>query len=79
MIAALDRGDEVTVLQRRSAGLPCREVLGDVADPAAVTRAVRGQDAVLHLAAKVDVVGPRDEFERANVHGTVSFRCHHLQ
>ena len=43
----LDRGDEVTVLQRRPSGLPCREVLGDVADSAVVERAARGQDAVL--------------------------------
>ncbi|SNS11217.1 Nucleoside-diphosphate-sugar epimerase [Geodermatophilus pulveris] len=68
--ALLDRGDEVTVLQRRPAGLPCREVLGDVADPAAVRRAARGQDAVLHLAAKVDVTGPWAEYAAANVGGT---------
>jgi len=67
--ALLARGDEVTVLQRRPAGLGCREVLGDVADPTAVQRAV-GQEAVVHLAAKVDVVGPWPEFERTNVHGT---------
>ena len=30
----------------------------DVADPAAVAAAVAGQDAVVHLAAKVDVTGP---------------------
>ena len=66
------RGDDVTVMQRRSAGLSCREVLGDVADPDAVGRAVRGQDAVLHLAAKVDVVGPREQYERANVQGTAA-------
>lgn len=66
----LDRGDEVTVLQRRTAGLACREVLGDVADADVVRRAARGQGAVLHLAAKVDVVGPRRDFERANVQGT---------
>jgi nucleoside-diphosphate-sugar epimerase len=64
------RGDDVTVLQRRPAGLPCTEVLGDVADPAAVRRAVRGQDAVVHLAAKVDVVGRWAEYVRANVEGT---------
>ena len=68
--ALLSRGDEVTVLQRRPAGLPCREVLGDVADPETVGRAVAGQDAVLHLAAKVDVVGPAAEYRRANVEGT---------
>ncbi|MGY1634604.1 NAD-dependent epimerase/dehydratase family protein [Geodermatophilus sp. SYSU D01186] len=66
----LERGDEVTVLQRRPSGLPCREVLGDVADPAVVGRAVRGQDAVLHLAAKVDVTGPWAEYVAANVDGT---------
>ncbi len=68
--ALLGRGDEVTVLQRRPAGLPCREVLGDVADPAAVRRATRGQDAVLHLAAKVDVTGPWAEYVSANIAGT---------
>ncbi|ADB75132.1 NAD-dependent epimerase/dehydratase family protein [Geodermatophilus obscurus] len=66
----LERGDEVTVLQRRPSGLPCAEVLGDVADPAVVGRAVRGQDAVLHLAAKVDVTGPWAEYVTANVDGT---------
>jgi 2-alkyl-3-oxoalkanoate reductase len=68
--ALAERGDEVTVLQRRPAGLPVREVLGDVADGAAVGRAVAGQDAVLHLAAKVDVTGRWTEYERANVEGT---------
>jgi 2-alkyl-3-oxoalkanoate reductase len=66
----LERGDEVTVLQRRPSGLPCAEVLGDVADPAAVRRAARGQDAVLHLAAKVDVTGRWAEYAHANVDGT---------
>jgi nucleoside-diphosphate-sugar epimerase len=68
--ALLDRGDAVTVLQRRPAGLPCAEVLADVADPAAVGRAVRGQDAVVHLAAKVDVVGSWTQYARANITGT---------
>jgi len=66
----LARGDEVTALQRRPSGLPCREVLGDVADPAVVERAARGQDAVLHLAAKVDVTGPWAQYASANVEGT---------
>ena len=51
------RGDQVTVLQRRPAGLGLPEVLADVADPAAVRRAVAGQDAVVHLAAKVNITG----------------------
>ena len=49
--ALLRRGDSVTVLQRRPAGLDTAEVLGDVADTELVLAAVRGQDAVLHLAA----------------------------
>ncbi len=68
--ALLDRGDDVTVLQRGAAGLPTREVRGDVADPEVVSRAVSGAEVVVHLAAKVDVVGPRVEYERANVLGT---------
>ena len=66
----LDRGHEVRVLQRRPSGLPCSEVLGDVADPTVVARATAGQDAVVHLAAKVDVVGRWEEYARANVQGT---------
>jgi 2-alkyl-3-oxoalkanoate reductase len=66
-----DRGDEVTVLQRRPAGIDgAREVLGDVADPTAVRAAAGKQDAVLHLAAKVDVVGRWADYERANIAGT---------
>jgi nucleoside-diphosphate-sugar epimerase len=70
------RGDEVTVLQRRPSrvlgGLPVREVLGDVADPDVVVAAARGQEAVVHLAAKVDVVGRWRDYQHANVEGTRS-------
>ncbi|MEO7746466.1 MAG: NAD-dependent epimerase/dehydratase family protein [Actinomycetota bacterium] len=68
--ALIGRGDTVTVLQRRPSGLACAQVLGDVADGEAVARAVAGQQAVVHGAAKVDVVGPWPEYERANVVGT---------
>ncbi len=68
--ALLSRGDRVTVLQRRSSGLPCAEVLGDIADRAAVERATTGQDAVVHLAAKVDVTGRWPEYAQANIEGT---------
>ena len=64
------RGDDVTVLQRRPSGLTCAEVLGDVADRSVVRRAVEGQDAVVHLAAKVDVTGPWAEYARVNIGGT---------
>ena len=66
----LERGDEVTVLQRRPAGLPCAEVLGDVADPSVIGPAARSQDAVVHLAAKVDVTGRWSEYVHANIDGT---------
>jgi 2-alkyl-3-oxoalkanoate reductase len=66
----LARGDDVTVLQRRPSGLPCTEVLGDVADEFVVRRAVAEQDAVVHLAAKVDVTGPWVEYARINIGGT---------
>ena len=70
--ALADRGDRVTVLQRRPAGLGLPEMLTDISDVAAVRTAVSNQDAVIHLAAKVNVVGPEAEYERINVHGTRS-------
>ena len=60
-----ERGDHVTVMQRRPSGLGLPEILGDVGDPAAVRGALSGADAVIHLAAKVNVVGPwQDYFDR---------------
>ena len=70
--ALLHRGDDVTVLQRRTAGIDTTEVLGDVADVQLIRSAVRGHDAVLHMAAKVDVVGPWEQYLRVNVDGTRS-------
>ncbi len=64
------RGDDVTVMQRRPSGLRLREVVGDVTDERAVRRAVAGQDAVVHLAAKVNVVGAPVDYEAVNVGGT---------
>ncbi len=66
------RGDQVTVLQRRPAGLGLPEVRADVADAEAVRQAVAGHDAVVHLAAKVDVTGPWAAYARANIAGTKS-------
>ena len=74
--ALIVRGDEVTVMQRRSSGrggaaaLGCREMLGDITDQDAVRRAVRGQDAVIHLAAKVDVSGRWADYRAVNIDGT---------
>ena len=68
--ALAERGDDVTVLQRRPAGLGLREVQADVADPDAVLRAVDGHDAVVHLAAKVNITGAWADYQRINVEGT---------
>jgi len=65
-----ERGDDVTVLQRSESGLSLPEVRADIADAPAVAEAVRGHDAVIHCAARVGVVGTREEFERTNVEGT---------
>jgi 2-alkyl-3-oxoalkanoate reductase len=64
------RGDRVTVLQRRPAGLGLPEVLADVADAETVRQAVAGHDAVVHLAAKVDVTGSWAAYAQANIAGT---------
>lgn len=66
----LDRGDDVTVFQRRTAALDCREICGDITDPAAVTSSVEGIDAVVHMAARVSPVGSRRAFDDVNVRGS---------
>lgn len=67
-----ERGDDVTVFQRRPSSLGLTEVLGDITDVDAVTDAVDGVDAVVHLAARVGVVGTWSEFEATNVAGTAA-------
>ncbi|HEY5185621.1 MAG TPA: NAD-dependent epimerase/dehydratase family protein [Actinomycetes bacterium] len=68
--ALAERGDDVTVFQRRPSGLPVREVLGDVTDADAVRGAAARVDAVVHLAARVSMTGAWALFEAANVRGT---------
>ncbi|GLB68496.1 NAD-dependent epimerase/dehydratase family protein [Arthrobacter mangrovi] len=51
-------------------GPAAEQVLGSLADPAAVARAVEGMDAVIHLAAKVSFTGEWDEFAAVNIEGT---------
>ena len=68
------RGDTVRSLARgdypalRSLGV--ETLRGDVADPAAVARAIEGCDVVFHVAAKAGVWGPYEEYHQANVVGT---------
>lgn len=66
-----DRGDEVAAFQRRPAGIPgVEDRLGSLTDPAAVARAAEGRDAIVHLAAKVSISGPEDEYRAINIGGT---------
>ncbi|WP_439101192.1 NAD-dependent epimerase/dehydratase family protein [Congregibacter sp.] len=66
----LERGDDVAVLQRTSCDLQVDEYLGEVTNTTLVSQAVAGAEAVIHLAAKVSVVGPWADFQRVNVVGT---------
>ena len=68
------RGDEVVVLQRRPSAvaseLGLTEHLADLNDADEVGRAMPGVEAVIHLAARVGVVGSAAQFHEANVTGT---------
>ncbi len=69
----LARGDEVSTLQRSPSGIAgVTEFQGSITDVDSVLEAVLGQDAVIHLAAKVDIVGALDEFVQVNVEGTTN-------
>lgn len=70
-VASLERlGHTVTTLQRGATDLGDRQVRGAITDTTALGTACGGQDGVIHLAAKVGVVGERQEYERDNVGGT---------
>ena len=69
----VERGDDVVALQRhRAAGLADRvdQRLGDIAERDAVMGAAEGCDGVIHLAAKVGVIGARADYVSTNVDGT---------
>ncbi|UZN04208.1 NAD-dependent epimerase/dehydratase family protein [Cellulomonas sp. S1-8] len=66
-----DAGHEVRTFQRRPSGVDgVHDSLGSLTDPDDVDRAVRGVDAVVHLAAKVSLSGDAADFRRVNVDGT---------
>ena len=72
----VSRGDRVTALARSDAAAAKVESLGaiaargDLTDEAAMRAAMKGCDAVFHAAAKVEVWGKREDFERDTVRGT---------
>jgi len=69
--ALRDAGASVTVLQRSASRLDgVREVRGSVTDSEAVAAAVDGVDSVVHVAAKVSVSGPLEQYQHVNVEGT---------
>lgn len=77
--ALLEAGFNIRVLCRQSPTNPLWPAIveiafGDITDPAAVTQAVAGCDAVIHMAALLHIVNPdptlRAEYERVNVQGT---------
>lgn len=70
--ALVHNGHEVTTLQRGDGidSANVRPIRGSVTDRAAVTDACAGQNAVVHLAAKVGVTGDWADYEHTNVHGT---------
>ena len=77
-----ERGDDIVTMQRGEAAGPWRQVRGDIRHADTVSSAVVGADAVVHLAARVSVVGDWDEFESVNVGGTQNvldaIRAHHV-
>jgi nucleoside-diphosphate-sugar epimerase len=76
--ALLARGDEVVTLQRTASaaafgsGREVDEHLGDIRDRDVVREATRGCDGIIHLAAKVGVVGEWESYRSVNVDGTAN-------
>lgn len=66
----VNAGHDVKLFQRGRADVDLPQISGDVQDVAALTSAVRGCDAIVHMAAKVSTVGRWSEFEAVNVRGT---------
>lgn len=70
----VESGEEVRALQRGDypelGALDVECIRGDIADAEVVDRAVSGCETVFHVAAKVEMWGPREPFVQANVIGT---------
>lgn len=69
--ALIAAGHAVTTVQRRPSGVAgAVDLLGSVTDPTIVAESVTGVDAVVHLAAKVSMMGDPSEFDTVNIDGT---------
>ncbi len=69
--ALVGQGHDVSTLQRRPSDVVgAVDMLGDVTDAVRVRSAVKGVDAVVHLAAKVSLAGAVADFDRVNIGGT---------
>ncbi|RFA20245.1 NAD-dependent epimerase/dehydratase family protein [Subtercola boreus] len=67
----LESGHAVRTFQRGASSIEgVQDARGSVTDRGAVTAAVEGVDAVIHLAAKVSFAGRAEEFNAVNVEGT---------
>ncbi len=67
----IEAGFEVRTFQRSASGVDgAEDVRGSLTEPVDVASAVHGQDAVVHMAAKVSVSGKHEDFENVNVRGT---------
>ena len=67
------KGHDVTTFQRRASRVDgAADHLGSLTEAADVRDAVRGAEAVVHLAAKVSFTGRAAEFDEVNVQGTAS-------
>ncbi|GAA3214997.1 NAD-dependent epimerase/dehydratase family protein [Microbacterium terregens] len=66
-------GHHVRTLQRRPSNVEgATDILGSITAPVTVARAIDGVEGVVHLAAKVSLAGPADQFRAVNVEGTRS-------
>ncbi|KQQ82291.1 NAD(P)-dependent oxidoreductase [Arthrobacter sp. Leaf137] len=64
-------GHTVTTLQRRPSGVDgATDLCGSITDAGVLKDAVRAQDGVIHLAAKVSFTGHAAEFDEVNIEGT---------
>ncbi|MFE8885669.1 NAD-dependent epimerase/dehydratase family protein [Pseudarthrobacter enclensis] len=67
----VDRGHSVTTLQRRPSGVDgATDLCGSITDAEVLKDAVRGQDGIIHLAAKVSFTGRAADFDNVNIEGT---------